>query len=165
MRDFEKEFERHEHFEERPHHHRRHHEGRGPEARAIQDRDDLEGLYMAVARELRHGERMRYGSTQDRIIMILDENGGTMSQKSLQQLLDVKPGSISEILSKMEEKGLIERSRDDDDRRSALITLKSEAIEKEERPSFFAILNEEEKETLRILLTKVLEDKRKDLNE
>ena len=125
-----------------------------------EERDDLEGLYMAVARKLRHSGRRHFGSTQDRIVRILDENGGTMNQKSLQMLLDVKPGSISEILTKMEEKGLVERSRNDDDRRAALITLKAENIDKEERPSFFMMLSEEEKQNLKAILQKVLDEGR-----
>ena len=83
-----------------------------------------------------------------------------MSQRTLQRLLDIKPGSISEILSKMEEKGLIERSKDDEDKRASLITLISEEEAMEERPSFFEMLSEEEKESLKAILNKILDSRK-----
>ena len=46
---------------------------------------------------------------QKRILIALYRNGNRMSQKELMEHLDVKAGSLSEILSKMEEEGLIIR--------------------------------------------------------
>ena len=123
----------------------------------MHDPDSLEGMFMRTARHLRHSGRKQFGSTQDRIIRILDENGGTMGQKALQELLHVRPGSISEILTKMEEKGLITRTKDSDDRRASLITLTADAETPEEPESFFSVLTEEEKETLTEILAKLLE--------
>ena len=124
----------------------------------IKDPEDLEGLFIACTRMMRHEKRRMFGSSQDRILVLLQENGGTLGQKSLQQLLGVQPGSISEILGKMEEKGLISRSRDEDDKRASLITLtKDVSVEKED---FFDILSEEEKENLKAILTKVFEAKK-----
>lgn len=127
---------------------------------SLEDRNDLESLLLACARELRHSKKKRFGSTQDRIVMILNENGGTMSQKTLQQLLRIQPGTISEILSKMEEKNLIERNRYSKDKRASLITSKVLEAVSEEKESFFEVLNDEEKENLKNLLKKVLMDKR-----
>lgn len=150
----------HEHHEGRHTHRdeefRRHPEGmhrHGP----MHDPDSLEGMFMRTARHLRHSGRKQFGSTQDHIIRILDENGGTMGQKALQELLHVRPGSISEILTKMEEKGLITRTKDSDDRRASLITLTADAETPEEPESFFSVLTEEEKETLTEILAKLLE--------
>ncbi len=85
--------------EERRHHPlRRHCHRHGMHHPFMRDRNDLEGMYMAVARMMGHEVRRRFGMSQDRIIAILKENGGTMSQRTLQRLLDIKPGSISEIL-------------------------------------------------------------------
>ena len=141
------------HGEERPpfRHHRR---------EIPHDPDDLEGMFAACAREMRHGRKRRFGSTQDRIIRILDENGGTMGQKALQQLLDIQPGSISEILAKMEEKELISRSKDSDDRRAFLITLQAKESAEDDHPEFFSMLDMEEKETLRALLQKILDSRK-----
>ena len=135
------------------------HEGmRRPPMDFERDREDLEGMYMACARMLRHEKRGHFGSAQDHILMLLKENGGTMSQKAIQQLMGVRPGSISEVLSKMEEKGLIERSRDEEDRRASLICLKEENV-KIEKKDFFAVLTDEEKQIMKDLLNKVIDSK------
>ena len=75
-----------------------------------------------------HGGNEAYG--QVRILRILSEADG-ISQKELQQKLAIKPGSASEILNKLEEKGL-------------------------NPASLFQVLTEEEQEQLRQLLTKLL---------
>ena len=120
------------------------------------DPESLEGMFMMCARKLRHSGHRKFGSTQDRIIRILDENGGTMGQKALQELLHVQPGSVSEILAKMEEKGLIERTRSEDDRRASLIRLTTDAKLSETEGGLFGKLSEEEKETLKSILEKIL---------
>ncbi|MBR3006388.1 MAG: MarR family transcriptional regulator [Erysipelotrichaceae bacterium] len=145
---------------ERGHHpmgrcHRRH-EMHRPFESFERDREDLEGMYMACARMLRHEKRGHFGSAQEHILMLLKENGNTMSQKAIQQLMGVRPGSISEVLSKMEEKGLIERSKDDEDKRASLITLKEENVQIEKK-DFFEVLSGEEKKTLKDLLNKILD--------
>ncbi len=151
----------HEGFEERRHHPiRRHCHRHGMHPQFMRNRNDLEGMYMAVARMMGHEARRHFGMSQDRIIAILKENGGTMSQRTLQRLMDIKPGSISEILSKMEEKGLIERNRDDEDKRASLVRLISEEEAVEERPSFFEMLSEEEKESLKMILNKILDSRK-----
>ena len=143
--------------------------GRGPHGRPMMghgprpipfDPESLEGMVIGTARMIRHSGRERFGSTQDRIIRILDENGGTMGQKALQELLRVRPGSISEILAKMEEKGLISRSRDEDDKRAAIITLSADVRPETEQLNFFAALTEAEQAALKELLKKVLASKK-----
>ncbi len=129
------------------------------------DPESLEGMFMICARKLRHAGHRRFGSTQDRIIRILDENGGTMGQKALQELLHVQPGSISEILAKMEEKGLIERTRSEDDRRASLIRLSTDAVLSDENSGLFAKLDEAEKETLRAILEKLLGEEEQETEE
>ena len=141
------------------HHMRRHHCMR-PMCPPEIDMDDLDSLFRVCSHMMRHEARGRFGSTQDRVIRILRENGGTMGQKALQQLLGVQPGSISEILSKMEEKELIIRSRDEDDRRASLISLKNDELKEEKKESFFSMLSEDEQETMKALLRKVLEAKK-----
>ena len=141
------------------HHMRRHHCMR-PMCPPEIDMDDLDSLFRVCSHMMRHEARGRFGSTQDRVIRILRENGGTMGQKALQQLLGVQPGSISEILSKMEEKELIIRSRDEDARRASLISLKNDELKEEKKESFFSMLSEDEQETMKALLRKVLEAKK-----
>lgn len=57
------------------------------------------------------------------IICLLAKHGGKMSQLELSTYFDLKPGSLSEILSKIERQGLIERTRNPEDRRQLLIKL------------------------------------------
>ncbi|MCR4950109.1 MAG: MarR family transcriptional regulator [Solobacterium sp.] len=135
---------------------RRHGHPHHPHPEWAGDPESLEGLFVRCVRRMHH-QHGRFGSTQDRIIRILDENGGTMGQKSLQELMRVRPGSISEILTKMEEKGLIERKKDADDRRASLITLTTEDRPETPQTSLFDVLTDEEKENLKQLLKKVLE--------
>ena len=85
----------------------------------------------------------------------------SMSQKELQDILGIQPGSISEILGKLEAAGLITRVTDESDRRRTIVSL-TDAGRAEagsdidtENPSRFAVLTDEEKSTLLELLEKV----------
>lgn len=49
-----------------------------------------------------------------------------VSQKDLAFLLDIRPSSLSELLKKLEDKGLIARAPDDDDKRNMVVTLTGE---------------------------------------
>ena len=57
------------------------------------------------------------------ICLLAKQPGGEMSQQELGMHFDLKPGSLSEILSKLEVNGLIERSRNPKDRRQLTIRL------------------------------------------
>jgi len=126
--------------------------------------EDLETLMMISGHILRHKRHHRFGMTQDRILRTLVKEG-EWSQKDLQEHLRVRPGSISEIVRKMEEKGLVERTREEEDRRMAKIVLTEEGKRLAEqipaempKEDAFACLSEEEKETMKTLLRKVLTD-------
>lgn len=160
---------------EGPHHHRghcgRHHgphrfEGRGPEGHPHREapafdeeffeKADTEFLLHICAHEMRF-RKPRFGATQDRILKILNE--GDISQRELQEKLHIRPGSVSEILSKMEERGLLERQRDEEDRRQALLKITedgrkaAESIVPQEEEK---ILTEEEEAELKALLKKMI---------
>lgn len=85
-----------------------------------------------------------------------------MNQKELQEILQIQPGSMSELLAKLEEKELILRRKDDEDKRRSILTLteagKTAAMEQqgEEKPLFGA-LDESEQEELKRLLGKLLD--------
>ena len=98
------------------------------------------------------------------ILCTLDRNGGRMSQQELGGCFDIKPGSLSEILSKMEAAGLIERTRDTKDRRQLFVQLTDEgqataqkAHEARERfrQRAFAALTPEEQEQLIDMLKRI----------
>ena len=103
-------------------------------------------------------------SGQIPILCMLDRCGGTLSQQELGMRFEIKPGSLSEILSKMECAGLIERTRDTKDRRQLFVTLTSEGFEvarreHERRDAFrrvaFSALTVEEQEQLAEMLEKI----------
>lgn len=100
---------------------------------------------------------------QGRILRILSHEG-EMTQKQLQEMLEIQAGSISEILSKMEDNRLIERLKDHEDKRRMLVSLTQQGAEhvKEYRlgkkmGDSFSPLTDEEKEQLKILLLKLLD--------
>ena len=78
-------------------------------------------------------------------------------------MLQIRPGSISEILTKLEAKGLIIRSRDKSDQRKSILELTSEGkkaaenLQEEDRPAMFDALNSQEQGELKKLLKKLLD--------
>ena len=57
---------------------------------------------------------------QRRALIFLDEKKET-SQRELQTKLDIQSSSLAEMLGKMENEGLVERRKDEDDARKVLI--------------------------------------------
>ena len=101
--------------------------------------------------------------SQKRILILLLETGG-MTQKELTARLGVQPGSASEVLNKLEQAGLILRTPSETDHRTTDIRLTpdGEALAKEasakradRHEQMFAVLSEEEKDTLIALLERV----------
>lgn len=139
-------------------------EGRGPHhgphrpPMPLEDDGSLSFLFFRASHVIRHPGRR--GDTRERILRILMRHG-EVSQRALQEHLGVQPGSLSELLAKMENGGLITRERDGEDKRRVTLGLTdegkaaaAEASAKDEE-SRFAALTTEEKETLRALLTKL----------
>ena len=103
-------------------------------------------------------------SGQMPILCMLDRNGSRMSQQELGGRFDIKPGSLSEILSKMETSGLIERTRDPKDRRQLFVQLTDEGLSAahkahEDRERFrqqaFVALSPEEQDKLIDMLDRI----------
>ena len=101
--------------------------------------------------------------SQKRILILLRETKG-MTQKELTARLGVQPGSASEVLNKLEQAGLIFRTPSEADHRTTDIRLTpdGEALAKEasakraeRHEQMFAVLSEEEKDTLIVLLERV----------
>lgn len=95
------------------------------------------------------------------ILCLLEKRGGCMSQQELGLNFELKPGSLSEILTKLENGGFIERKRSENDRRQLIITLTEAGHERarsdeRERIDFrrkaFSNLTESEQEELARLL-------------
>lgn len=118
---------------------------------------------------IRCGQKLGSGrgnhQTQGRILKILYFHG-PMTQRILQDKLDIQPGSMSEIAAKLEHKGLLYRQRDPIDKRQILLTLTEagradvEQFRKQGRfqhTADFDALTQEEQQQLSGLLEKLLD--------
>lgn len=137
-----------------------------PVDEAAQAADDL-------ARELLHGLgfcghylHFRNGGMSGRapIICLIAKRGGQMTQQELGASFELKPGSLSEVLNKMETCGLIERRRNPEDRRQLTVRLtdagfEQARLEQEGRTKFraeaFTCLDDAEKLQLLDMLKRI----------
>lgn len=103
-------------------------------------------------------------ASQLRILYILSANG-SMSQRLLQDVLGVKPGSLSEILGKLENAGYIARSKNEQDKRGVDIVATEEgrqavsALKSQHEAAMhgmFGALDSQEQQQLSALLEKLL---------
>ena len=116
-----------------------------------------------VARLKAHGPFANPMRGQGRVLSILKMQP-TISQKQLSYLLDMRQQSLSELLSKLEKSGFIDRAPSEDDRRAAIITLTEKgraAADGPENPAdegvgLFDALTEDERAQLAPLLDKVI---------
>lgn len=101
-----------------------------------------------------------------RVLVMLREHDG-MPQNELTRKLGVQPGTVSEVLGRMEEAGLIVREVSKTDRRTTdvYLTEKGNACAEEaaaqretQHKELFQSLSEEEKKTLYSLLDKIVRD-------
>ncbi|MGN0635068.1 MAG: MarR family winged helix-turn-helix transcriptional regulator [Acutalibacteraceae bacterium] len=126
---------------------------------------DVQEKLILNLRDIFHMMQMQYEgrASQKRILIILHECG-TLTQKDLTERLGIQPGSVSEILSKLENAGLIARIPNETDRRTADISLTdmgaeqaSEAAEQRQKrhEEMFSCLTQEEQATLLSMLEKI----------
>ncbi|MCD8027652.1 MAG: MarR family transcriptional regulator [Erysipelotrichaceae bacterium] len=122
------------------------------------DKLDLAGLLIKCSQVLNHKMGKKQG--QGRILEILNECD-TISQKELQDILNIKAGSISEILAKLEKSGKIIRYKDNNDKRKSVIQITDKGRNtiiryKDNNEDIFFMLDDREKEELLLLLNKIL---------
>ena len=80
-----------------------------------------------------------------------------MTQSELQNIIDIRSGSLSEILSKIEEKELITREKDENDKRKVKISITEKGKEA-------VLLKEKEhKNNAKELFSTISEDEQKQL--
>ena len=103
--------------------------------------------------------------SQNRILSVLNREG-PMTQKALMCRMQIQPGSLSEVIAKVEGAGLVERRRCEDDRRNFEIRLTEEGVKQAEAfdrerqdmaQLLFATLTDGEKQQLMNLMTKLHE--------
>lgn len=100
---------------------------------------------------------------QGRVLFLLSKHEN-ISQRELANLAQIKPGSMTEILARMERDDLIRRKRDENDKRVIHVQLTKTGVElakenhqRHERfcNMLFGTLNPEEKEEFNRLLLKI----------
>ncbi len=115
-------------------------------------------------RILRHSTEGK--ASRRRILAILDAHG-SIAQSELKDILRIQPGSLSEILGKIEAEGCIQRVRSVKDKRSVKLSLTEEGeitlkelnrLYDEEIRTLFSVLNAEELNWLNTLLGKLTAD-------
>ena len=113
-----------------------------------------------------HYLHMHGGGRSGRAPMLctLRKHGTAMPQRELASRFELKAGSLSEVLTKLEEAGLIVRTRDAEDRRQLIVQLTEEGmrkadedqLEREEfRRSAFSCLTDEELDQLEDMLVRI----------
>lgn len=99
------------------------------------------------------------------LVLSLVARGGSMTQRELLELLDVRSASLSEVLAKLERQGLVTRERDPADRRGYVVFVTQQGrVQAEEQHEsrregaspLFACLDQTERETLVGLLRKLI---------
>lgn len=108
--------------------------------------------------------------SQARILKIVSSNDG-ISQRRLQEIVGIKPGSLSEVLLKLEKLGYIKRGIDPDDKRRQVVCITDEgrkafedihAEREKESEHIFDSLSQDEKGQLLSILNKLLGEKAHD---
>ena len=92
--------------------------------------------------------------SQFRALRILNEQG-QLTQRQLQDLMEIQQGSLSEIVKKLEDQGFIAREREPSDRRQLLIRATEEG--RNQSQELMKALDSAEQERLLELLTKLLD--------
>jgi len=101
--------------------------------------------------------------SQNRVLMLIRRHE-EMTQRHLQAHMDIQQSSLSELLKKMEEQDLLERTTCPDDRRQVMIRLtrngesvvdENEAADLQQHIQYLQVLTDEEQQTLLELLSKL----------
>ena len=124
--------------------------------------DTLNSLYEMTSYQF---QRVRGGlSSQMRVLRFL-HNHGTITQGELQHALGIKPATMSELITRMADDGLIERAPSIRDKRAKVLKLTASGQEAfaqqaahESRLDLFGVLTEEEEGLLEQLLWKLSDD-------
>ena len=131
--------------------------------------DQLIRLMQRVLSLYRRGipsiEENGYHHGTGRILSKLVHQGDGISQATLAEKMSIRPQSLSEALTKLEERGLIRRNPNPQDKRGTLVYLTDEGrireaeladLRRQTADSLLCTLNDAEKDTLAELLGKIL---------
>ena len=124
-------------------------------------KDDLFSLMRACGHYLHH--RSPHGNTQMEILHLLEKNGD-MQQQDIQDILRIQSGSISEVITKLENKGLVERKKNEEDQRRIILAITEEGkkscvtMDTEGNEELFSVLNGQQQEELKTMLKMLLDN-------
>lgn len=129
--------------------------------------EDLTALFRHASRLMaRLSHRHQHGSHAQQHVLQLIRQKGPLPQKELMALLGVRSASLSEVLAKLEQRGLIARRRSEQDRRGFIVTAQKEEGEVLAKPqpeetgqpvsSFFSCLDADEQARLAEMLRKII---------
>lgn len=122
-------------------------------------------MHMVIGQNMQPGEERRHGHGHGKILHALDMCDG-MSQKELAARLEIRPQSLTEALLRLEQEGLISRTRSERDKREQFVSITPAGRERAQRvyevrrqamDLLFSGLEDEEKEQLNALLEKIVE--------
>ncbi|CDM67560.1 putative transcription regulator [Clostridium bornimense] len=130
--------------------------------------EEIVELFFDVTRLNRHFSQTRYGNMnpfrgQYYCLSVLDYVD-IINQKDLAKLLHIRPTSLSELLSKLEQKGFVNRVTSDTDKRISLVSLTNDGKHKAEEvrkkraiahKDMLSYLTSEEKEVFYSALQKI----------
>ena len=125
-----------------------------------------DGRLLGLLRMTGHLALTRPGlrSGQYRLLSILS-GGEPIAQRQLSDRLRIQPGSLSELVNKLEQAGAVTRQRIEQDRRACTVQITQEGMERLrrmqdsmdiDRSELLCALTDEEKEQLTALLQKLL---------
>ena len=143
---------------------KKHHKHHAEKYEALDIHSKLAMNLREISRTMNH--RSEGKGSQKRVLTLLNEHDG-MSQKRLTERLDIQSASVSEVLAKLENAGLITKEQAEDDRRTMNVKLTEEgkreaqAAQSERAQKYeemFSCLDEEEKQQLVMLLEKINHD-------
>lgn len=149
------------------HHKHMHHSHKGNHKHHFHlDRNGLQGKLRGCGKYLAH--KGGHGGSQDNVLNIIFHKG-EITQKELQNILNIKGGSLSELVSKLVCKELVLREKSKEDNRVYVLKLteKGEKIantiikqkqEDENDEKVFKSLSIEQKEQLDLILDILLDD-------
>ena len=130
---------------------------------------DIEELTLQLFKKLYLKNKNNGQMSQGKVLKILYKKGD-MSQKEMQDRLQIKSGSMSELVNKLENKQLIIRLKDENDRRKTILHLTDlgqKDVENytkqrhDDTAHFFDVLNDEEKEQYKNICMKLLKQGKK----
>lgn len=127
--------------------------------------EDLGSLFRRAARLMKRGRHHKgpVHPAQGRVLSILNEKE-SMSRKELMERLEVRSGSLSELLGKLERHGFITRTQDDLDKRGFVVTVtdagkalvsEHEKWRSERMDALFSSLSDEERGQFSAVLRKL----------